>query len=67
LFKLTKVLETISARFAAKDRDGSSTTNSVTSPCRGKTETSMQYEILGLLATAEGPDLVDPAVLMLID
>jgi hypothetical protein len=67
LFKLLKVLETISASFAAKSCDRSPTTNSVTRLGLGETETNLQYEILGLLATAEPPDLAEPAVMMLLE
>lgn len=67
MFKLLKLLETISASFAAKSCDRSSTTNSVTNLGRGETKTNAEYEILGLLATAERPDLVEPAVLMLLE
>jgi hypothetical protein len=44
-----------------------SATNSVTSLGQGQNRTNIQYEILGLLATAERPDLIEPAVLMLIE
>jgi hypothetical protein len=67
LFKLLKVLETISASFAAKSCDRSYTTNFVTRLGQGETVTNIQYEILGMLATAERPDLVEPAVLMLLE
>jgi hypothetical protein len=67
LFKLLKVLETISASFAAKSCDRSPTTNFVTRLGQGETVTNIQYEILGMLATAERPDLVEPAVLMLLE
>ena len=67
MFKLLKVLETISASFAAKSCDRLSATNSVTSLGQGQNRTNIQYEILGLLATAERPDLIEPAVLMLIE
>jgi len=67
LFNLLKVLETISASFAARICERSSTTNSVTSLGQRETKTNIQHEILGLLATAERPDLVEPAVMMLIE
>jgi len=67
LFKLLKVLETISASFAAKICDRSPTTNFVASLARGEPNTNIEYEFLGLLATPERPDLVEPAVLMLLE
>jgi hypothetical protein len=67
LFRLSKILETISASFAAKRGDPSSATNYVTSRGRYESKTNVQYEILGLLAAAERPDLVDPAVSMLVE
>jgi hypothetical protein len=68
LFKLPTALDTISASFAAKSCDRSSTTtNSVTSVGQGETETNLRYEILGLLTTAQQANHAEPAVLMLIE
>jgi len=67
LFNLLKMLETISASFAAKSCDRSYTTNFVTSLGQGERNSDIQYEILGLLTTTERPDLVEPAVLMLLE
>jgi hypothetical protein len=61
------MFETISASFAARICDRSLTPNSVRSLGKGETETNSQYEILGLLATAERRDVGEPVVVMLIE
>ena len=67
LFKLLRMLEAISASFAANGCDRASMKNSVLSLGRGETKTEIEYEILSLSATAERPALVDPGVLMLLE
>ena len=67
MFNLLKVLETISASFAATSCDRSSTTNSAKCLGQGETRMDVEYEILGLLATSERPDRVEPAVMMLLE
>ena len=67
MFKLPRVLETISASFATKSCDRPSSTNSVMSAGQSETRAILQYEILGLLATAQRANHAEPAVLMLIE
>ena len=67
MFKLSKVLETISASFAARICDRVAATNRATRLGQRETARDMQYEILGLLAAAEGRDVGEPAVVMLIE
>jgi hypothetical protein len=64
---LSKIFETISASFAARICNRVRATNPDTIHGRGGNDTNIQYEILGLLATAKGREVGEPTVVMLIE